>query len=239
MFGKISLIYDLEYVNTMLFSLVISHLGSETPKRPTDVGRSCCWSCLCQGRGSCRYCFTGRDRGDLSVGPKRLQPTFTPLLQLAWPGNSKLAKVGPNGWHRIGRCCRFYMTIWVLAISQERGNVSEGLKAALSADAGGAMFHSLWTFWIGLFVDEELAKYIGISQCNILRKPAGRLGKVVFANEVSIGGVGGGAWRGGRKNHRRLVIRVSFLQFLEGHVPLGNFVTVGSDFPGFDSPQVP
>ena len=27
--------------------------------------------------------------------------------------------------------------------------------------------------------------------CVILRKPAGRLGKVVFANEVSIGGVGG------------------------------------------------
>ena len=27
----------------------------------------------------------------------------------------------------------------------------------------------------------------------ILRKPADRLGKVVFANEVSIGGVGGGA----------------------------------------------
>ena len=26
-----------------------------------------------------------------------------------------------------------------------------------------------------------------------LRKPADRLGKVVFANEVSIGGVGGGA----------------------------------------------
>ena len=73
----------------------------------------------------------------------------------------------------------------------------------------------------------------------ILRKPAGRLGKVVFANEVSIGGVGGGAWRGGQKNHRRLVIRVFFLQILEGHVPLGNFVTVGSDFPGFDSPQVP
>ena len=35
------------------------------------------------------------------------------------------------------------------------------------------------------------------------------------------------------------MIRVFFLQFLEGHVPLGNFVTVGSDFPGFDSPQVP
>ena len=73
----------------------------------------------------------------------------------------------------------------------------------------------------------------------MLRKPADRLGKVVFANEVSIGGVGGGAWRGAQKNHRRLVIRVFFLQFLEGHVPLGNFVTVGSDFPGFDSPQVP
>ena len=27
----------------------------------------------------------------------------------------------------------------------------------------------------------------------LLRKPANRLGKVVFANEVSIGGVGGGA----------------------------------------------
>ena len=27
----------------------------------------------------------------------------------------------------------------------------------------------------------------------LLRKPADRLGKVVFANEVSIGGVGGGA----------------------------------------------
>ena len=73
----------------------------------------------------------------------------------------------------------------------------------------------------------------------LLRKPAGRLGKVVFANEVSIGGVGGGAWRGAQKKHRRLVIRVFFLQILEGHVPLGNFVTVGSDFPGFDSPQVP
>ena len=35
-----------------------------------------------------------------------------------------------------------------------------------------------------------------------------------------------------------MVIRVPFLQFLEGHVPLDNFVTVGSDFPGFDSPQV-
>ena len=35
------------------------------------------------------------------------------------------------------------------------------------------------------------------------------------------------------------MIRVPFLQFLEGHVPLGNFVTVGSDFPEFDSPQVP
>ena len=35
------------------------------------------------------------------------------------------------------------------------------------------------------------------------------------------------------------MIRVFFLQILEGHVPLGNFVTVGSDFPGFDSPQVP
>ena len=32
-----------------------------------------------------------------------------------------------------------------------------------------------------------------INNTKQLRKPADRLGKVVFANEVSIGGVGGGA----------------------------------------------
>ena len=73
---------------------------------------------------------------------------------------------------------------------------------------------------------------------NILRKPAGRLGKVVFRERSEYRGCGGGARRGGPGIHRALVIRVFFLQFLEGHV-LGNFVTVGSDFPGLDSPQVP
>ena len=66
-----------------------------------------------------------------------------------------------------------------------------------------------------------------------LRKPAGRLGEVVFRERSDYRGCGGGAWRGGPKIHRRLVIRVPFLQFWEGHVPLGNFVTVR-----FDSPQV-
>ena len=52
---------------------------------------------------------------------------------------------------------------------------------------------------------------------SFLRKPADRLGKVVFANEVSIA-----------KSRYRAVIRVTNLIFLGGHVPLGNLVTVGS-----------
>ena len=57
----------------------------------------------------------------------------------------------------------------------------------------------------------------------ILRKPADRLGKVVFANEVSIGGVGGGGCPGGPKSR--------YWNFSGGHVPLGNLVTVGFDSP--------
>ena len=49
------------------------------------------------------------------------------------------------------------------------------------------------------------------------RKPADRLGKVVFANEVSIA-----------KSRYRVVIRVANWIFFWGHVPLGNLVTVGS-----------
>ena len=65
----------------------------------------------------------------------------------------------------------------------------------------------------------------------LLRKPAGRLGKVVFRERSEYRGCGGGP--DGPRIHRRLVIRVSSMKFLQGHVPLGNFVTVG-----FDSPQV-
>ena len=57
----------------------------------------------------------------------------------------------------------------------------------------------------------------------MLRKPADRLGKVVFANEVSIGGVGGGGCPGGPKSR--------YWNFSGGHVPLGNLVTVGFDSP--------
>ena len=41
-----------------------------------------------------------------------------------------------------------------------------------------------------------------------LRKPADRLGKVVFASEVSIGGVGGGGCPGAHKSRYWAVIRV-------------------------------
>ena len=64
-----------------------------------------------------------------------------------------------------------------------------------------------------------------------LRKPADRLGKVVFANEVSIGGVEGGGCPGAPKFRYRVVIRVANWIFLGGHVPLGNLVTVGFDSP--------
>ena len=47
------------------------------------------------------------------------------------------------------------------------------------------------------------------SSTSILRKPADRLGKVVFANEVSIGGVGGGGCPGGPKSRYWVVIRVA------------------------------
>ena len=60
-----------------------------------------------------------------------------------------------------------------------------------------------------------------------LRKPAVRLGKVVFANEVSIGG----GCPGAPKSRYRVVIRVAAWNFLGGHVPLGNLVTVGLDSP--------
>ena len=60
-----------------------------------------------------------------------------------------------------------------------------------------------------------------------LRKPAVRLGKVVFANEVSIGG----GCPGAPKSRYRVVIRVAAWNFLGGHVPLGNLVTVGFDSP--------
>ena len=56
----------------------------------------------------------------------------------------------------------------------------------------------------------------------MLRKPADRLGKVVFANEVSIGGVGGGGCPGAPKSRYWVVIRVANWIFLGGHVPLGN-----------------
>ena len=69
----------------------------------------------------------------------------------------------------------------------------------------------------------------------IITKASRQARQSCFRERSEYRGCGGGS----RKNHRRLVIRVPFLQFLEGHVPLGNFVTVGSDFPGFDSPQVP
>ena len=41
-----------------------------------------------------------------------------------------------------------------------------------------------------------------ISKYELLREPADRLGKVVFANEVSIGCVGGGGCPGGPKSHK-------------------------------------
>ena len=44
--------------------------------------------------------------------------------------------------------------------------------------------------------------------------------KVVFANEVSIGGVGGGGCAGGPKSRYWVVIRVANWNFLGGHVPL-------------------
>ena len=66
----------------------------------------------------------------------------------------------------------------------------------------------------------------------MLRKPADRLGKVVFANEVSIGGVeGGGGCPGAPKSRYRVVIRVANWNFLGGHVPLGNLVRLGFDSP--------
>ena len=66
---------------------------------------------------------------------------------------------------------------------------------------------------------------------HFLRTPADRLGKVVFANEVSIGGVGGGGCPGAPKFRYWVVIRVANWNFLGGHVPLGNLVTVGFDSP--------
>jgi len=65
----------------------------------------------------------------------------------------------------------------------------------------------------------------------MLRKPADRLGKVVFANEVSIGGVGGGRCPASPKSRYWVVVRVANWIFLGGHVPLGNLVTVGFDSP--------
>ena len=68
---------------------------------------------------------------------------------------------------------------------------------------------------------------------NMLLKPADRLGKVVLANEVSIGGVGGG------RLPRCTEISISSgdkggqLDFFRGawHVPLGNLVRLGFDSP--------
>ena len=61
-------------------------------------------------------------------------------------------------------------------------------------------------------------------QCvHMLRKPADRLGKVVFANEVSIRGSGGGSSREGPEARK--------LNFFGRHVPLRKEVTVGFDSP--------
>ena len=92
---------------------------------------------------------------------------------------------------------------------------------------------------LGFAVRFDLEGQVEMWDRVLLRKPAGRLGKVVFRERSEQRGCGGGSLTRWPGIHHRLVIRVSFLQLLEGHVPLGNFVTVGSDFPGFDSPQVP
>jgi len=47
--------------------------------------------------------------------------------------------------------------------------------------------------------------------CKKLRKPADRLGKVVFANEVSKGGVGGGGCPGAPKSRYRVLLSGSLL----------------------------
>ena len=65
----------------------------------------------------------------------------------------------------------------------------------------------------------------------VQRKPADRLGKVVFANEVNMGGMGWGGCPGAPKSRHRAQIRVTKWFFLGGHVPLGNLVTVGFDSP--------
>jgi hypothetical protein len=70
-----------------------------------------------------------------------------------------------------------------------------------------------------------------VSTHSFLRKPADRLGKVVLANEVSIGGLGGGRCRVGHGARNWVVRRSSKWNFLGGHVPLGKVVTVGFDSP--------
>ena len=62
--------------------------------------------------------------------------------------------------------------------------------------------------------------------CNtLLRKPAGRLGKVVLANKVSIGGLGGGRCRGPRSSklggEEAVQMEVFFFFWGGRHVPLG------------------
>ena len=76
----------------------------------------------------------------------------------------------------------------------------------------------LWSTCAGAFVTSTHLENgcLHQHQYSILRKPADRLGKVVFANEVSIGGVGGGGCPGGPKSRYWVVIRVANWNFLGG-----------------------
>ena len=66
-----------------------------------------------------------------------------------------------------------------------------------------------------------------------LRKPADRPGKVVFANEVSMGGVEGGGCPGAPKFRYRVVIRVATWIFLRGACTTRQFGDGGVRFsPG-------
>ena len=65
---------------------------------------------------------------------------------------------------------------------------------------------------------------------HFLRTPADRLGKVVFANEVSIGDVGGGGCPGAPKFRYWVVIRVANWNFLGGSCATRQFGDGGVRF---------
>ena len=158
-----------------------------------------------------------------------------------------------------GKTCRraFYLngkSLQFFTLDRIRlAQAAKHLLASLRSKGHGRWWAWEWN-WDGVYVGEyrydylNLRNFMHIYICiygiwymlyviwyMFLRKPADRPGKVVFANEVSMGGVEGGGCPGAPKFRYRVVIRPWPLGFFKGgHVPLGNLVTVG-----FDSPQVP